>query len=63
MGSLSEAGLREDCRERGMLGDLSVEEMRQQVFSLCAYFLFALPIKCLKLCNLYLHLICNDKFF
>ena len=29
--SLSEAELREDCRERGMLGVLSVEEMRQQV--------------------------------
>ncbi|KAL2343177.1 hypothetical protein Fmac_004462 [Flemingia macrophylla] len=28
--SLSEAELREDCRERGMLGLLSVEEMRQQ---------------------------------
>jgi LETM1 and EF-hand domain-containing protein 1 len=32
--SLSEAELREDCRERGMLGLLSVEEMRQQVFVL-----------------------------
>lgn len=32
--SLSEAELREDCRERGMLGLLSVEEMRQQVFLL-----------------------------
>ena len=31
--SLSEAELREDCRERGMLGLLSVEEMRQQVIS------------------------------
>jgi len=29
--SLSEAELREDCRERGMLGLFSVEEMRQQV--------------------------------
>lgn len=29
--SLSEEELREDCRERGMLGLLSVEEMRQQV--------------------------------
>ncbi|KAL0668491.1 hypothetical protein Bca4012_031195 [Brassica carinata] len=29
--SLSEAELREDCRERGMLGTLSVEEMRQQL--------------------------------
>ena len=29
--SLSEAELREDCRERGMLGLLSAEEMRQQV--------------------------------
>lgn len=29
--SLSEAELREDCRERGMLGLRSVEEMRQQV--------------------------------
>lgn len=32
--SLSEDELREDCRERGMLGLLSVEEMRQQVFFL-----------------------------
>ncbi|TYG99197.1 hypothetical protein ES288_A10G176800v1 [Gossypium darwinii] len=30
--SLSEAELREDCRERGMLGALSVEEMRQQLW-------------------------------
>ncbi|RDX62462.1 Mitochondrial proton/calcium exchanger protein, partial [Mucuna pruriens] len=29
--SLSEAELREDCRERGMLGLFSVEEMRQQL--------------------------------
>ncbi|KAJ4723801.1 LETM1 and EF-hand domain-containing protein 1, mitochondrial-like [Melia azedarach] len=29
--SLSEAELREDCRERGMLGLLSVKEMRQQL--------------------------------
>ncbi|XP_047317004.1 mitochondrial proton/calcium exchanger protein-like [Impatiens glandulifera] len=29
--SLSEAELREDCRERGMLGLLSVDEMRQQL--------------------------------
>ncbi|XVE84391.1 hypothetical protein DITRI_Ditri17bG0008800 [Diplodiscus trichospermus] len=29
--SLSEAELHEDCRERGMLGVLSVEEMRQQL--------------------------------
>ncbi|KAK6266365.1 hypothetical protein QUC31_017202 [Theobroma cacao] len=29
--SLSEAELREDCRERGMLGVFSVEEMRQQL--------------------------------
>ncbi|XVF37513.1 hypothetical protein REPUB_Repub20aG0015200 [Reevesia pubescens] len=29
--SLSEAELREDCRERGMLGVYSVEEMRQQL--------------------------------
>ncbi|KAK7399694.1 hypothetical protein VNO78_10883 [Psophocarpus tetragonolobus] len=29
--SLSEAELQEDCRERGMLGLLSVEEMRQQL--------------------------------
>jgi LETM1 and EF-hand domain-containing protein 1 len=29
--SLSETELREDCRERGMLGLLSVEEMRQQL--------------------------------
>lgn len=31
MEALSEDELREDCRERGMLGLLSVEEMRQQV--------------------------------
>ena len=31
--SLSEAELRTACRERGMLGLLSVEEMRQQVIS------------------------------
>lgn len=30
--SLSEAELREECRERGMLGLRSVEEMRQQVY-------------------------------
>ena len=29
--ALSEDELREDCRERGMLGLRSVEEMRQQV--------------------------------
>lgn len=29
--SLSEAELREECRERGMLGLVSVEEMRQLV--------------------------------
>lgn len=29
--ALSEEQLREDCRERGMLGLRSVEEMRQQV--------------------------------
>lgn len=29
--SLSEAELRQACRERGQLGLLSVEEMRQQV--------------------------------
>ncbi|KAJ4896216.1 LETM1-like protein [Raphanus sativus] len=29
--SLTEAELREDCRERGMLGTLTVEEMRQQL--------------------------------
>lgn len=29
--SLSEAELRQACRERGLLGLLSVEEMRQQV--------------------------------
>lgn len=29
--SLSEEELREDCRERGMLGLRSVEDMRQQV--------------------------------
>lgn len=29
--SLSEAELREDCRERGMLAEFSVEEMRQQL--------------------------------
>lgn len=31
--SLSESELREECRERGMLGLLSVEEMREQVQS------------------------------
>lgn len=31
--SLSEAELREDCRERGMLRVFSVEEMRHQVSS------------------------------
>ena len=30
--SLSEEELRQACRERSMLGSLSVEEMRQQVF-------------------------------
>lgn len=29
--SLSEEELRQDCRERGLLGLRSVEEMRQQV--------------------------------
>lgn len=38
--SLSEAELREDCRERGMLGNRSVEEMRQQVFCLSYAYLF-----------------------
>lgn len=55
--SLSEAELREDCRERGMLGALSVEEMRQQVLlfvPLCLYLLLPLPTKCLRLSNLYL---------
>lgn len=37
MDSLSEAELREDCRERGMLGLVSVEEMRQQVSPLYSY--------------------------
>lgn len=32
--SLSEEELREECRERGMLGLVSVEEMRQQVLGL-----------------------------
>lgn len=32
--SLSEAELRAACRERGMLGLLSVEQMRQQVKSI-----------------------------
>lgn len=40
--SLSEAELRQGCRERGMFGVLSVEEMRQQVFQ-CVYLLL-LPI-------------------
>lgn len=35
--SLTEAELREDCRERGMLGTLTVEEMRQQVSLLFVY--------------------------
>lgn len=33
--SLSEAELRQACRERGLLGLLSVEEMRQQVLFSC----------------------------
>lgn len=37
MDSLSEAELREDCRERGMLGLVSVEEMRQQVSPFHSY--------------------------
>lgn len=32
--SLSEAELRQACRERGLLGLLSVEEMRQQVMKI-----------------------------
>lgn len=38
--SLSEAELRQACRERGLLGLLSVEEMRQQV----SFFLFNISI-------------------
>ena len=40
--SLSEAELRQACRDRGLLGLLSVEEMRQQVFaqSYSLYFSF-----------------------
>ena len=41
--SLSEAELREDCRERGMLGLLSVEEMRQQVFFLLFFLMDSKP--------------------
>lgn len=49
--SLSEAELREDCRERGMLGLLSVEEMRQQVASLTSgTALFLVSIKHILLC-------------
>lgn len=40
--SLSEAELRQACRDRGLLGLLSVEEMRQQV---CQKLIF---------CNFYL---------
>lgn len=39
--SLSEAELRQACRDRGLLGLLSVEEMRQQVNAQsCYYILF-----------------------
>ena len=38
--SLSEEELRQACRERGMLGSLSVEEMRQQVSFECHLLLF-----------------------
>lgn len=37
--SLSEAELREDCRERGMLGLLSVKEMRQQVCGINLFYI------------------------
>ena len=37
--SLSEAELRTACRERGMLGLLSVEQMRQQVIHALHVFL------------------------
>ena len=37
--SLSEAELRAACRERGMLGLLSIEQMRQQVLYIVHVFL------------------------
>lgn len=39
--SLSEAELRQACRDRGLLGLLSVEEMRQQVCSQLYQFIFS----------------------
>lgn len=51
--SLSEDELQEDCRERGMLGMLSVEEMRQQVlcwkqFMICVLFEYWILTRILK---------------
>lgn len=44
--SLSEAELRQACRERGLLGLLSVEEMRQQVRSHSLVMLLVLILSC-----------------
>lgn len=45
--SLSEAELRESCRERGLLGLLSVEEMRQQVTNIS----IELMLWCISCCS------------
>lgn len=42
--SLSEAELRQACRDRGLLGLLSVEEMRQQVNNKCLNGIFVLEL-------------------
>lgn len=42
--SLSEAELRQACRDRGLLGLLSVEEMRQQVNNKCLNGIFGLEL-------------------
>ena len=42
--SLSEAELRQACRDRGLLGLLSVEEMRQQVNHKCFSAICALEL-------------------
>jgi hypothetical protein len=44
VGSLSEAGLRQACRDRGLLGLHSVEEMRQQVNNKCLNGICALEL-------------------
>lgn len=42
--SLSEAELRQACRDRGLLGLRSVEEMRQQVSNKCLNGIYALEL-------------------